>query len=151
MKQHSLHHYICEVKLENLMETPELLGRLPVSINKLCGPCFLLCCACCSPFLSITSYDGSPVLQAAVQNSLPSVLVWSIRTTPSITSKLHRMPRRSASLLWKIPEAFIQFAERNWSYAMETRDVNTHLCGNQIIYLSLFFYFFKLIVRSWNQ
>ena len=144
MKQHSLHHsiYICEVKLEILMETPELLGRLPVWINKLCGPCFMLCCACCSPFLLVTSYDGSPILHAAVQNSLRSVLVWYMRTTPSITSKLHRMPRRSEVMLWKIPDTLIQFVERNWSYPMEKRDVNTHLCGNQIIYLSLFFNFF---------
>ena len=37
---------ICEVKLKILMETHKLLGRLPVWRNKLCGPCFLLCCAC---------------------------------------------------------------------------------------------------------
>jgi CRISPR/Cas system CSM-associated protein Csm3 (group 7 of RAMP superfamily) len=39
MKQHSLHHsiYICEVKLKILMETLELLGRLPVWRNKLRG------------------------------------------------------------------------------------------------------------------
>jgi hypothetical protein len=57
MKQHSLHHSIsiCEVKLKILMETHELLGRLPVWRNKLCGPCFLLCCACFSPFFQLLS------------------------------------------------------------------------------------------------
>jgi hypothetical protein len=44
----SLHHSIsiCEVKLKILMETHELQDRLPVWRNKLCVPCFLLCCAC---------------------------------------------------------------------------------------------------------
>jgi hypothetical protein len=60
------------------------------------------------------------------------------------------LPRKSEILLWKIIGALIQFVARNWSYAMETRDVNTHLCGNQILFLDLFF-FFKLIVRSLNQ
>ena len=57
MKQHSLHHsiYICEVKLKILMETLELLGRLPVWRNKLCGPCFLLCCAYFVPFFQLLS------------------------------------------------------------------------------------------------
>jgi hypothetical protein len=38
MKQHSLHHAVssCEVKLKIIMETHELLGRLPVWRNKLC-------------------------------------------------------------------------------------------------------------------
>jgi hypothetical protein len=46
-----------------LMETHELLGRLPVWRNKLCGPCFLLCCACFFPFffqllsMTVHQYD----------------------------------------------------------------------------------------------
>jgi hypothetical protein len=36
------------------METHELPGRLPVWRNKLCGPCFLLCCACFFPIFSVT-------------------------------------------------------------------------------------------------
>jgi hypothetical protein len=64
-----------------------------------------------------------------------------LRTKQSINSKLHLMPRKSEFLLWKIPGALIQFVERNWSYAMETRDVNTHLCGNQI-------FFFYNVTRS---
>ena len=46
-------HCICEVKLKILMETHELLCRLPVWRNKLCGPCFLLCCACFFPFFQL--------------------------------------------------------------------------------------------------
>jgi hypothetical protein len=46
----------------------------------------------------------------------------------------------------KISGALIQFVERNWGYAMETRDVNTHLCGNQILFLNLF----RLLVFSLN-
>jgi hypothetical protein len=57
MKQHSLHHSIsiCEIKLKIMMETHELLGRLPVWRNKLCEPCFLLCCACYFPFFQLLS------------------------------------------------------------------------------------------------
>ena len=57
MKQQSLHHSIsiCEVKLKIIMETHELLGRLPVWRNKLCGPCFLLCCACFFSFFQLLS------------------------------------------------------------------------------------------------
>jgi hypothetical protein len=148
MKQHSLHHSIsiCEVKLKILMETHEALGRLPVWRNKLCGPCFVLCCACFSPFFQLLgTVWRSLVWQVAVQNSSRSVLVWSIRTKQSINSKLHLMPRKSEFLLWKIPGALslIQFVERNWIYAIETRDVNT-LCGNQILFLNLLV-FFKFI------
>ena len=127
MKQHSLHHsiYICEVTLKILMETHELLGRLPVWRNKLhvCGPCFLLCCACFFPFfqlLSMTVHQYDKWLCKTVQICVG----WSIRTKQSINSKLHLMPRKSEFLLWKIPGALIQFVEWNWSYAMETKNVN---------------------------
>jgi hypothetical protein len=50
--------------------------------------------------------------------------------TDKTISKRFLVPRKSECMLWKIHGALIQFFERNWSYAMETRDVNTHLCGN---------------------
>jgi hypothetical protein len=55
MKQHSLHHSIsiCEVILKIIMQTHELLDRLPVWRNKLCEPCFLL--LCCVVFFLIFS------------------------------------------------------------------------------------------------
>ena len=49
MKQQSRHHsiYICEVKLNIIMETHELLDRLPVLRNKLCEHVFYFFCVVC--------------------------------------------------------------------------------------------------------
>ena len=122
MKQHSLHHSIsiCEVKLKILMETHELLGRLPVWRNKLCGPCFLLCCACFSPFfqlLSMTVHQYDKWLCKAVHD-----LCWFD-------------PYRQNNQL------IVNFILCQGNYAMETRDVNTHLCGSQILFSNLLVFF----------